>query len=247
MKLYPALKASLSFFILAAACTSSLHAELPNDVTKILEKSIEATGGREALANIKSSRLTGTFSIQAMGMTGTSEVVQAYPDKVYNKQELPQIGEMVQAYDGEVGWAQDPMQGFRYLSEGEVESLKQGESFADMLDYEEAFSSGEVLSESEIEGEPTVSIKLVSANTEAEETRHYSKESGLLLRVDTVADMGPMGKVPASMNIKEYQEQEGIVYPSLMEMTNAGMLISMTFDSLEINPEIDDALFAAPQ
>lgn len=157
------------------------------------------------------------------------------------------MGRMEQGFDGEKGWARDPMQGFRMLSDGEVASLKQNEGLAAMLDFEATYSSGELLPDAEVDGAAATVVKLVSSETGEEETHYYSKETHLLVRLETVADMGPMGKLPASMNVKAYDEQDGIVFPSRMEMTNAGMQISMTFDSLEINPEIDDSIFAAPQ
>ncbi|MBK1875692.1 hypothetical protein [Pelagicoccus mobilis] len=233
--------------LVAAAFSNPLQAALPTEVASVLEASIEASGGREAISAIKSTRLKGTFSLPSMGMNGTSEIVHAYPDKVYNVQELPGMGRIEQGFDGETGWARDPMQGFRLLSEGEVATLKQNEGIADMLDFESAYSSGEILEDAEVDGQSATVVKLVSSDTGKEETHFYSKESKLLVRIDTIADMGPMGEMPASMNIKSYGEQDGILYPAKMEMTNAGMLITLSFDSLEINPEIDDSVFATPQ
>lgn len=224
-----------------------LRASLPEEVVEVLEASLEASGGREALSAIKSSRLKGTFSITAIGMSGSSEIVQTYPDKVYLVQEMPGIGRIEQGYDGEKGWAQDPMQGFRLLSDGEIAMLKQNESFADLLEFEKSFSSGERLADVAVDGEMSSVLKLVSTATGETETRYYSKASGLLIGIDMIADMGPMGRLPASMRIKTYGEQDGVLYPKLMEMTNLGMTISMTFESLELNPSIDDSLFSAPQ
>lgn len=226
---------------------ASLNAALPPEVASVLETSIEASGGREAIGAIKSSRLKGTFAISAMGMSGSTEIVHVYPDKVYTVQELSGLGRMEQGFDGETGWARDPMQGVRLLSEGEVATLMQNESIAAMLDFESTYSSGELLPEAEVNGSAASVVKLVAAETGDTQTHYYSKESGLLVRLEMIADMGPMGKIPASMNITDYAQQEGIAYPAKMEMTNAGMQISMTFDSLEINPEIDDSVFSVPQ
>lgn len=236
-----------SLLLFAGPSLLPLGAALPPAVARVLEASIEASGGHDTLSSIKSTRLKGTFSISAMGMSGSSEIVHAYPDKVYTVQELPGLGRMEQAYDGESGWARDPMQGFRLLSEREIATLKQNEGLADMLDFESKYSAGELLPEAEVDGAAATVLKLTSADSGEEETHYYSKETGLLVRLDTVADMGPMGRLPASMTIKAYGEQAGVRYPSEMEMTNAGMLINMVFESLEVNPEIDDSIFAAPE
>lgn len=226
---------------------ASMRAELPKEVVEVLDASVEASGGSEALASVKSSRLKGSFSVAALGMTASMTVLQAQPDKIYIAQDLPGFGKIEQCFDGKIGWAKDPMQGFRHLSEGEIATLKQNESFAEMLDYDAAYSSGVLLESSEVDGAAVSVLKLTDAVTGEEETHYYSKESGLLLRMDTIADMGPMGKLPATMYVKAYGDQGGVKYPSLIEMTNAGVLISLTFESLELNPELDDSLFAAPQ
>ncbi|MBC2607375.1 hypothetical protein [Pelagicoccus albus] len=229
-----------------APLAASARAALPDSVIEVLEANLEASGGREALEAIKSSRLKGTLAIEAMNMTGSSMVVQAYPDKIYSEQVLPGLGTMTQGYDGEIGWANDPMQGFRYLGEAEIAALKQNESFSDILDFESSFSSGELLPDEEVRGEPAAVLKLVSAATELPETRYYSKESWLLLRVDTIA-VSPMGEIKAVMDFLEYGNQDGIVYPTRMELNNMGVIIVITFDSLELNPAIDESIFSAPQ
>lgn len=233
--------------LLAVPFSSVLRAALPSEVVQVLEASIEASGGREAISAVKSSRLTGSFSITAMGMKGSSEIVHAYPDKVYTVQELPGIGRMEQGFDGEKGWARDPMQGFRILSEGEVSTLKQNEGIASMLDFEANYSSGTLLPDAEVRGTAASVLKLVSAETGDEQTHYYSKDTGLLVQIDMIADMGPMGKLPASMSVTAYGEQDGIKFPTEMEMTNAGMEIVMTFDRFDINPEIDESIFVAPE
>ncbi len=247
MKQPHAFKAALAFVFLTVPFLSSVRGALPPEVAAVLEANIEASGGRDVISAIQSSRLKGTLSIPAIGMNGTTEMVMKSPDKLYVAQEIPGMGKMVQAYDGEVGWANDPMQGFRRLSEGEIASLKQNDNFSDMLAYDEVYSVGEKLADADVEGQPASVLRLVSAETGLEQTCYYSKETGLLLRMDMLVDMGPMGQLPASMTIKSYNTQEGISFPAVMEMSNAGMVIHMTFDSLDINMDVDDSLFTAPQ
>lgn len=247
MKLRSILKAAMAFALLSTPFSAWLHAELPSEVADVLDANIEASGGRDLIASIESSRLKGNIAIPAIGMTGTTELSMKSPGKLYVAQEIPGMGKMVQAFDGTTGWANDPMQGFRLLSEGEISSLKQNDSFSDMLNYNEVYSSGELLADADVDGQATSVLKLIAAETGLEQTCYYSKESGLLLRMDMIVDMGPMGKLPASMKIKSYNHQDGVSFPGEMEMTNAGMVISMTFESLEINLNIEDSLFAAPQ
>ncbi|MDQ8186306.1 hypothetical protein [Pelagicoccus sp. SDUM812002] len=247
MKLSSFRKTAIVFAFLSAPFLATVQGALPVEVAEVLDANIKASGGRDRIAAIQSSRLKGTMAIPAIGMNGTTEMVMKAPDKLYVAQEIPGMGKMVQAYDGDTGWANDPMQGFRLLSEGEIASLKQNDNFSDMLAYDEVYSSGEKLPDAMVDGQSAHVVKLVAAATGLEQTCYYSKDTGLLVRMDMLVDMGPMGQLPASMIVKSYHTQDGISFPAAMEMTNAGMNINMTFDSLEINLEIEDSLFAAPQ
>lgn len=247
MKLTLPLKVVVALSLLTSSFSAWLHADLPAEVAEILEANIEASGGRDLISSIESSRLKGSIAIPAIGMTGTTELVMKSPGKLYVAQEIPGMGKMVQAFDGETGWANDAMQGFRLLSEGEIASLRQNDNFSDMLKYNELYSSGELLTDAEVDGQATSVVKLVALETGLEQTCYYSKESGHMLRMDMIVDMGPMGKLPASLKITSHIEQGGISFPATMEMTNAGMVINMTFETLEINQPIEDSLFAAPQ
>ncbi|MBD5781475.1 hypothetical protein IEN85_18385 [Pelagicoccus sp. NFK12] len=247
MKLPLSRKAVAVLLMIVASPLATVRAALPSEVAAVLEANIAASGGRDLIASIKSSRLKGTMSIPAIGMNGTTEMAMKSPDKLYVAQTIPGMGTIVQAYDGEIGWANDPMQGFRHLSEGEIVSLKHNDNFSDMLAYNEVYSSGEKMADSVVDGQAVNVLKLTAAETGLEQTCYYSKDSGLLLRMDMLVDMGPMGQLPASMIVKSYQEKDGISFPGSLEVTNAGMIINISFNSLELNVELEDSLFSPPQ
>lgn len=234
--------------IFASCCTASFaSADIPPEVVEVLEKSIEASGGKEKIESIETTRFSGNFSIAAMGMNAQTTIIQVYPDKIYNEQNIPGMGQMLQVYNGEIGWAIDPMQGYRALSEAEIDSLTQNGSLRDMLDYSSEYSSGELLPNQEIDGRPVKVLKLVAADTQNAETHYYHADTGLMVQMEMIADMGPMGELPMTMKVTAYDEQDGIKIPKTMEVHNAGMVITMDFTSIEINSDIDPALFVPPQ
>lgn len=233
--------------LILAVLSPLLRAELPEDVLAVLDRSVEALGGRERIGEIDSTRLTGTFTIPAMGMSGNMVLVQVNPDKVYSMQDLPGLGQMIQVCDGDSGWAQDPMQGFRVLSAPEIATLKQNESLRELLDLDSLYNSGSVSGTATLNGEEVVILKLESKISGEMETHYYSTADGLLKKKETMADMGPMGKMPATMVVKSYRSEGGVSYPAEMEAINAGLSVQLVFETLELNPEIDPSLFKAPQ
>lgn len=227
--------------------SGQLAAALPDEVRDVLEKSIAALGGRERLETVEATRQQGVFSVVATGIGGEWEIVHAQPNKFYSRQEIGSIGEIVQAYDGEVGWSRDQIQGFRYLSDEEISTLTMNDGVADSLEYDELYQSGEVLEEGVVDGESVVVLKLIDAATGREEIHSYSVESGLLKRLEMEVDMGPMGKLPVVASIVEYGEADGLLYQKRIKVSNAGMQIDVDFETMEINPAIDASIFAVPE
>ena len=96
----------------------------------ILEKMIEAQGGRKALAAVKDTTISGTIEMNIMGMTmsGTITLHQKEPNKMRMDMEFSVQGmtmSMTQACDGERAWTTDPQAGtVRALTGKELEDMK---------------------------------------------------------------------------------------------------------------------------
>ncbi|MDQ8205612.1 hypothetical protein [Pelagicoccus sp. SDUM812003] len=246
MKTSLTLLARIALVIGPLSFLSPARAELPAEVTDVLDRYLEASGGRERISELESTRLVGTISIPAMGVSGKSTFIEVYPDKMYSKQELPGMGVMLQVCDGDTGWAQDPMQGYRPLSEAEIISMKQSDGLRDLADFGDKYDQGRIDGEVEVNGEPALKLVLSNKVTGREETHYYGVESGLLLKKETVTDMGQMGEVPSTLVFLSYRDQDGFTFPDKMEVRSAMMSIEMTFSKFEIDPEIDPSIFEPP-
>lgn len=76
----------------------------------ILEKMIKALGGREALAEIKDTRMTGNIEILQYGMNAPVTIYQKEPDKY--RMELEVMGmSMITVYDGQKAMMTNPQTG----------------------------------------------------------------------------------------------------------------------------------------
>jgi outer membrane lipoprotein-sorting protein len=77
---------------------------------EILEKMIEAQGGRTRLASIKDVTGSGEFEMPAMGMSGLMTRYQKEPNLLRMDVEIMGMM-MTQAYDGETAWMVNPQTG----------------------------------------------------------------------------------------------------------------------------------------
>ena len=82
---------------------------------KIIARYIEASGGEDAIRAHTSMTIKGGFEMPAMGMSGDTTTYAMAPDKTLAMITLPGMGEIVNGTNGDVAWAEDPMQGPRVL------------------------------------------------------------------------------------------------------------------------------------
>jgi len=97
--------------VVALLVAGSLAAPAQGQTAKdVLAKMIDAMGGRQAIAAVKDSTLSGTFEFVSMGMSGAMTVYAKEPNKVRVDIEL--MGMVItQAYDGQVAWFVNPQTG----------------------------------------------------------------------------------------------------------------------------------------
>lgn len=91
---------------------------------EILDKMIEATGGRKAIESIDDSTVTGTIELVQQGLSGTLTVYKKEPNMMRIDVEI--MGMLItQAYDGEMAWWVNPQTGAtEEMPETEAASMK---------------------------------------------------------------------------------------------------------------------------
>ena len=92
--------------------------DLPKAET-ILDKFIDATGGKAAYQKIHNEMTTGAMTIAANGISGTLTVYHAEPDKSYTEINIEGVGKLMEGTDGKVAWSLSAIQG-PHVKEGSV-------------------------------------------------------------------------------------------------------------------------------
>ena len=205
---------------------------------EIIARHIEAIGGEDAIRAHTSSTTTGTFEMPAMGMSGDLTVYQQAPDMGLVRIVVPGFGENIQAYNGQIGWSEDPTQGSRLLEGAELNALKRQSSPHAELEYKEHFPERTTIGEAEWNGEAAWQVDLVDVDGN-ESSRYYSKDTGLLLGEETTqtTDMGP---TEATNTLADYTEFGGLMVATttITNLVSIGMefvlnIESVTFDNVD--------------
>ena len=212
----------------------------------VLNDYYEAKGGLEVIKGIKTMHAKGKMSMGPMEVP--LEISAKRPGKVHVSFEVQGM-KGIQAFDGEKGWSVMPFMGKPDPEEMADDQLKQIQEQADMdgvlVDYEEKGHKVELVGTSEIEGTPVIELKVTKKNGDVME---YFLDEEYKLEVMVRAQTTMMGQEMITESFTSgYQEIGDTVVP--MQTTvkmNGNVAQSLTFETMEFNVDIDDALFTMP-
>jgi zinc protease len=227
---------------LTTPAASSAAVKIPS-AQEVLARFVKEIGGQGAFDKIQSQHLTGKFEMGAQGMNGALEVFAKRPDKLLIKITLPGMGEMLQGYDGKVGWAANPITGPMLLEGKMLDQLKEQASFDAVLHDAARFRATQNAGEAEFDGKKCYKLKLVKESGE-DSTEYYEIQSGLLVGSSEVQET-PLGAVPVTAVISDYRKFGEIRFATRLTEKTGPLTQVMSFDTMEIN-NVEDAVFALP-
>ena len=233
--------AALAALALAFAAPAAAQ-ELPAAKT-VLDRYVEAVGGRALIGRFQTRHTVMDLSMPAMGMTLTMETFNARPNKMLVKMDMPGLGAMTSGYDGQVAWANNPMQGPRIVEGEELKQTLQSADFDASLDYARAYTSMETVGRGEVGGRPCWRVKMVHTSG-VEVTNCFDVENGLLIGA-TATQASQMGNVQAEMTFADYRDFDGYRMPTRMTTRTMGQEMVMTIKSVSHEP-LDPSVFALP-
>jgi hypothetical protein len=219
-----------------------LQENLP-DAKSIIERSIRATGGREAMEKITSRSARGKIEAPSMGISLSVEILQR-ADRFRMTVNNPQVGSTQMGYDGTWTWEYSDITGARLLEGSERANLFRSGLLNAELRTAEFYSKMRTVGSAAIDGRETWKLELVT-NDGSVETRYYDQESGLLVRVDAKAE-SPMGVMETQTTLASWKEMDGIKFPALSVTRLMGMELRSSTDEVKHNVEFPEGTFAMP-
>jgi hypothetical protein len=221
--------------LLAAAAPLTAQ-DLPA-ASELIERYVEAMGGRDAILGHQNSRATGSFSMPAAGISGELEVV-ADEGRVLERVEIGGLGTSFSGYDGEVGWSVDPNIGPRLLEGKELQALVESTQVENTLRGEEMFEVRETVELTEMNGQACYKVRLVSKSGR-ETIDCYSTETGLRVAMISTQDT-PMGAIEMTTLFDEYGDFDGMRVPTRMTQQLFGVEQVLIIESVEFGVAEDD-------
>lgn len=218
-------------------------AELPT-AQELIDRYVEALGGREAVLAQPGSHATGTFRMPAAGLEGPIEVYSGTdPDRSITIVEIAGLGKLLEGYTGEYAWAMDPNMGPRLLEGQELAAARESGSTLGQLRDASMFTERTTVEQTEMNGESCYRVKLVW-NSGRETYDCYSVETGLIVAREIVQPT-PMGDIPVVALIGDYEEHGGVMTATVLRQQMMGQEQVIEIESIEIG-EVDPERFAPP-
>lgn len=227
-------------FVLAAAALAQPAADLPT-VDQILAKSIEATGGKAAEEKLTSRVAKGTIDVVTFGVSGPVEMYAKAPNKVFTRSTFEGYGEVLQGYDGKVGWMKTPDAGLRELSGAELDRTKRGADFYRGLHLKDLYAKMSVTGKGKVGDREAFIIEATPAAGAAEKF-YFDTQTGLLLRTDSPDDSGGQN----ATTLEDYKEVDGVKIPHTIRTESPAISLVIKFTEVKHGVEIDEAKFAKP-
>lgn len=234
--------AAIALFIAGAPAAQAQDA-LPS-AAELIDRHVQAIGGREAVLSKEGARSAGQFSMPAAGIEGTIEVLTASsPTRVISRVEIPGLGTILNGYTGDIGWSVDPNLGPRLLDGMELAAMVEGSAREAAVRDASLFDVRETVEQAEMDGESCYKVRLVWKSGR-ETFDCYSTDTGLL--IGTISNQeSPMGTVEAVTLIGDYEEIDGVLTATRMTQQVLGQEQVFTLDEVEYGP-IDAAEFDPP-
>lgn len=235
----------------AALCAAALaplwadDASLPKAET-LLDKQVEATGGRAAYEKIRTMVTSGSMEVKGIGMKGTMTAYHGAPNKVLIEINIEGIGTIRDGSDGKVAWTVSSIQGPR-IKEGDERAMElRHADISDALHWRDYYKSVVTEGIEKVDGKDCYKVVMTPKDGEGgPETQYIDKETNLPVKM-AVTIKGPMGEIATETLVSDYRKEGDLLMPHKLVQKMAGQEIALTFDNVKFNVDLPKDKFDLP-
>jgi outer membrane lipoprotein-sorting protein len=238
----------LVLFILGGAPAASAQT-----ADEIVEKSLAAAGGREALGKLTSRSTSGTMTVStpAGDISGTIEVLNQAPNKSRTliTLDLSSLGAgsvvIENRFDGTTGYAMDSMRGNRDITGTQLANLRNAYFPSPLLNYKERGTRIELAGKDKV-GDRDAYTLIVTPKDGPVVRMSIDAESYLPDRSVVTVDLPEVGSVEQTIDFADYRDIDGVKVPFSLKGSSAVQTFFILVKKVEHNVKIDPALFVKP-
>jgi len=217
---------------------------------QILDKYIQALGGAQRLAGIKSFIATGTSAgYEGLGGGGQFQIFGKAPDQRTVQivfKDHPERGDSIRAYNGNAGWIKSPrgLLGEYELAGGELDGLRLEAQLAFPGQIKQVLTNLRAGNPDSINGSE-VDVVQGTGPRGVLATLYFDKQSGLLVRLVRYG-RSPVGRVPVQSDYADYRDVGGVKFPFKYTFSWLDGRDAFQLTDVKTNVPINAAMFGKP-
>ena len=235
-------------FVLVAAALAVTATAAAQTVDEIVARHEAARGGREALAAVRTVRMTGV----ALAGPGRQAVVRreiARPGRI--RTEFAFQGTTgVWAWDGSAGWRVSPLEGVfapeAMPAEDAVAAAEQADVEGPLVDWRGKGHAVELVGSETLPGGPSHRLK-VTLKSGAVRHVWVDAATGLVVRTESMRRLRGR-EVAVEAIFGDYRKTAGVAFARSVETGVVGRprRLRIVVEAVEVNPVLDDSRFRMP-
>jgi outer membrane lipoprotein-sorting protein len=223
---------------------------------EIIANYFEAIGGIENFKAIKGMKISA--KVNQGGVDIPLEIVSLSDGRQYTKISLQGMELMQGVFDGESVWNTNFQSMTPEKSDAEAsanQKLDANDFPSEFIDYKAKGYTLELVGKETMDGSETFKLKLTKEpktvdGQSVEDVTYYffDAEAFIPLAQESTMTQGPAKGQTMQIKFSDYQEVDGMYFPfSMSQGVKGGGAQTISFDSVELNPEISDDAFKFPE
>jgi hypothetical protein len=211
---------------------------------QVLDHYVQAIGGHAAWMKLNSRVSKGTIEIPAMNnLTGTVEIHEKAPNLMLAVINLGGAA-FEQGFDGNIGWSDNPQNGLRELSGGELDDARREANFYHAVELKKNYTKMTVTGIEKVDDHDTYVVEATRAEG-APDRMYFDTQTGLMVR--TVNQRYTTeGVTEFQADVADYTEVDGVKLPFTVRQTGASATFIIRFTEVHHNLQLTDSQFAKP-
>lgn len=211
-------------------------------VEQILERYIQAVGGRQAIEKVHSRVLKGS-RVGADGVLVPEEVYAKAPNKLLTITSYPNTVFRT-GFNGTEGWARSN-QNVRDLPEEMLAQIKREAEFYRETRLKQMYSKMTVLGKTTIGEREAYVVEATPPDGGQPEKLYFDVQTGLLVRKHVEVKI-VLGQFPTQTDYEDYREVDGVKLPFTIRWAIPGRAWGRKITEVKQNVPLDDAQFDSP-
>ncbi len=234
---------SVISIMIACITTSSLFAQTADE---IISKHIDAIGGNDILAKVKSVYYEGTANVMGADYPTNTTILAGKGFKTITNVNGSDI---IQCFTDTSGWTINPLAGQTEAVALPAELVKKGKSSLDigneLVNYKEKGFTDTLLESETYDGVNAYKVKMSQPGIEI--IYLFDPKTYYTLKTDSKVRVGDQD-VTSTTKFSDFRKTDiGYVVPTTLGVTNNGYDVTITYTKVEVNNDIDPKIFLMPK